>query len=252
MEQNTFNSNNIDAGSKIASFRLKQSMPYEFKVNYARIRAWEFYNECGKRDLDCYVSVGGLDSITLFFFLKSIGIDVPAVSVSSLEDVSIQKIHKQIGVILLPPAVRADGTRWNKQKLIQEFGFPVLSKEIARKIELLQNPTPNNKTIRHAIVTGETGEYGGFQKHSKMKLAQKWLEKFGGLENEEEGVNYQIAPFKVSSKCCYYLKEKPCSDWAKEHNCVPYLGLMASEGGRREKSSSLMSLPPFRRICSSI
>ena len=101
------------------------------------------------------------------------------------------------------------------------------------------NPTPNNKTIRHAIVTGETGEYGGFQKHSKMKLAQKWLEKFGGLENEEEGVNYQIAPFKVSSKCCYYLKEKPCSDWAKEHNCVPYLGLMASEGGRREKSLML-------------
>lgn len=76
---------------------------------------------------------------------------MPAVSVSSLEDVSIQKIHKQIGVISLPPAVRADGTRWNKQKLIQEFGFPVLSKEIARKIELLQNPTPNNKTIRHAI-----------------------------------------------------------------------------------------------------
>lgn len=27
MEQNTFNSNNIDAGSKIASFRVKQSMP---------------------------------------------------------------------------------------------------------------------------------------------------------------------------------------------------------------------------------
>ena len=155
----------LNTGNKIASFRVKQSMPYEFKVNYARIRAWEFYNECGKRDLDCYVSVGGLDSITLFFFLKSIGIDVPAVSVSSLEDVSIQKIHKQIGVISLPPAVRTDGTRWNKQKLIQEFGFPVLSKEIARKIELLQNPTPNNKTIRHAIVTGETGEYGGFQKH---------------------------------------------------------------------------------------
>lgn len=146
----------LNTGNKIASFRVKQSMPYEFKVNYARIRAWEFYNECGKRNLDCYVSVGGLDSITLFFFLKSIGIDVPAVSVSSLEDVSIQKIHKQIGVISLPPAVRIDGTRWNKQKLIQEFGFPVLSKEIARKIEMLQNPTPNNKTIRHAIVTGET------------------------------------------------------------------------------------------------
>ena len=43
MEQNTLNSNNIDAGNKIASFRVKQSMPYEFKVNYARIRACLLY-----------------------------------------------------------------------------------------------------------------------------------------------------------------------------------------------------------------
>lgn len=69
-----------------------------------------------------------------------------------------------------------------------------------------------------------------------MKMPQKWLEKFGGYENEAEGTNYQIPPFKVSSRCCYYLKEKPCDDWARQHNSVPFLGLMASEGGRRAKS----------------
>lgn len=229
----------IDPSIKISTFKAKQKMPYDFKKQYARIRAWEFYNECTKRNLECYVSVGGLDSITLMFFLKSIGIDVPAVSVSILEDPSIQKVHRDLGIISLKPALRNDGTHWNKQKLIQEFGFPVLSKEIAKKIEMLQNPTENNKTVRHAIVTGETGKQGGFQKNSRMKLPQKWLNLFGGLENENEGVDYQIAPFKVSSKCCYYLKEKPCIDWAKEHNSVPYLGLMASEGGRREKSLML-------------
>lgn len=229
----------IDPSIKISTFKAKQKMPYDFKKQYARIRAWEFYNECAKRNLDCYVSVGGLDSITLMFFLKSIGIDIPAVSVSSLEDPSIQKIHRDLGVISLKPALRNDGTHWNKQMLIQEFGFPVLSKEIAKKIEMLQNPTEKNKTVRHAIVTGETGKQGGFQKNSRMKLSQKWLNLFGGLENENEGVDYQIAPFKVSSKCCYYLKEKPCIDWAKKHNSVPYLGLMASEGGRREKSLML-------------
>lgn len=229
----------IDPSIKISTFKAKQKMPYDFKKQYARIRAWEFYNECAKRNLDCYVSVGGLDSITLMFFLKSTGIDVPAVSVSSLEDPSIQKIHRDLGVISLKPALRNDGTHWNKQILIQEFGFPVLSKEIAKKIEMLQNPTEKNKTVRHAIVTGETGKQGGFQKNSRMKLSQKWLNLFGGLENENEGVDYQIAPFKVSSKCCYYLKEKPCIDWAKKHNSVPYLGLMASEGGRREKSLML-------------
>lgn len=72
-----------------------------------------------------------------------------------------------------------------------------------------------------------------------MKLSQRWLELFGRYENKSENVNYLIAPFKVSSKCCYYLKEKPCDDWAKQHNSVPFLGLMASEGGRRQKSLML-------------
>ena len=46
------------------------------------------------------------------------------------------------------------------------------------------------------------------KKTSRMKMSQKWLEKFGGYANNEEGTNYQIPNFKVSSKCCYYLKEK--------------------------------------------
>jgi len=227
---------------KIASFRVKQQLPYEFKVNYAKTRAWEFYNECGRRGLNCHVSVGGLDSITLYLFLRSIGIDAPGISVSHLEDASIQAIHKQLGIERIKPLVRERGEDgkpdkyWSKAKIIQRFGFPVLSKETAAKIELLQNPTPKNATIRHAIITGETGAYGGYRKNTRMKMAQKWLKLFGGGENEREGVSYQCAPFKVSSKCCYYLKEKPCADWAKEHNSVPYLGLMASEGGRRQKS----------------
>ena len=221
---------------KISDFRVKQKMPYEFKVNYATIRAREFVRMCDQHDMNYHVSVGGLDSITLLLFLRSIGIDAPAISVSSLEDKSIQRIHKQLGVQRLQSARIADGTPWKKPQIIQEFGFPVLSKEIAAKIELLQNPSPKNKTVRHAIITGETGEYGGNRKNTRMKLAQRWLDLFGGYENENEGVNFKIPPFKVSSKCCYYLKEKPCDDWAKEHNSVPFLGLMASEGGRREKS----------------
>lgn len=226
----------INSAEKISTFKAKQQFPYELKIKYARIRVEEFIRECDLRDLNCHVSVGGLDSITLLLFIRSLGYDFPAISVSSLEDVSIQKIHKELGVISLKPAKREDGTYWTKQKIIQDFGFPVLSKEIANKIELLQKHTPESKTVRHAIVTGETGEYGGFQKHSRMKLSDKWLELFGGLENEDENVNYKIAPFKVSSKCCYYLKEKPCVDWAKENNSVPFLGLMASEGGRRQKT----------------
>lgn len=221
---------------KIAAFQVNQRQNHEYKMLYARKRAWEFYDECNRRGLECHVSVGGLDSIALYLWLKSIGINVPGISVSYLEDRSIQRIHKQLGLACLLSAKKPDGTHWNKPEVLQQFGFPVLSKETASKIELLQHPTVDNVTVRHAIITGETGEYGGNRTGTRMKMAQKWLNLFAGSENECEGVDYQTAPFKVSSKCCYYLKEKPCDDWAKEHNSVPYLGLMASEGGRREKS----------------
>jgi hypothetical protein len=226
----------IGAEQKMADFMVKMQQPYSFKKKYARIRALEFVNECEKRGLNYHVSVGGLDSITLFIFLRSIGIDAPGISASFLEDPSIQKVHRQLGIERLKPLQRPDGTVWNKTKIIQEFGFPVLSKEIAAKIELLQHPTEKNKTVRHAIITGETGEFGGNRKDSRMKMAQKWLELFGGYENETEGTDYQKPDFMVSSRCCYYLKERPCDLWAKEHNSVPFLGLMASEGGRRAKS----------------
>lgn len=226
----------IDGDRKIADFMVKQKQDYSFKRTYAEIRAREFESECMKRGLNCHVSVGGLDSITLFLFLQSIGIYAPGITVSHLEDASIQRMHKALGLERLKPVKRDDGKPWTKQQILQEFGFPVLSKEIAAKIETLANPTEKNKTVRHAIITGETGEYGGFQKNSRMKMPQKWLNIFGGYANECEGTDYEKPDFKVSSKCCYYLKEKPCDDWAKEHNSVPFLGLMASEGGRRAKS----------------
>ena len=213
---------------KITAFRAKQSMPYEAKVQHAEIRAREFFEhpEIGGM---AYVAVGGLDSITLLLFLRSIGINVPAVSVSALEDKSIRKIHKELGVIALKPDK-------SKVEVIREYGWPVLSKEIAGKIALLQSPSEKNATVRHAIITGETGEYGGYRTGTRMKLSQKWLEKFGGYENENEGVNYDVPDFRVSDKCCYYLKESPCSRYAKESGRYPYMGLMASEGGRRQKA----------------
>lgn len=222
---------------KIASFMQKEKQPYEFKRRYAQIRAEEFATECDGRGLNYHVSVGGLDSIVLYLFLHEIcHINAPGVSASMLEDKSIQRVHRALGIIRVPPLRRDDGKLWTKARVIQEFGFPVISKEVAAKIELLQNPSEKNKTVRHAIITGETGEYGGWQKDSNMKLKQRWLELFGGYENENEGCNYQKPDFLVSSKCCYYLKEKNCDNWGKEHNSVPFLGLMASEGGRRAKS----------------
>lgn len=225
----------MEANERIAQFRKNQMEPYESKRSRAVNLAWEFYRNI---DVDgkCYVAVGGLDSITLYLFLRSIGIDVPAVSVSSLEDRSIQKVHKALGVISLKSAKDKNGRTYNKTRVIQDFGWPVISKEVAGKISHLQHPTEDNATVRHAIVTGETGAQGGYQTESKMQLKQRWLKLFAGADPEGAELGYAAAEFLVSDRCCYYLKEKPCDDYHKETGRWPYMGLMASEGGRREKA----------------
>jgi len=195
----------IGAYEKIAYIHAeRRRQPYEFKEkNTLRSELKNLQMNAIRELLNYHVSVGGLDSIVLYLFLHEVcNINAPGVSASTLEDKSIQRVHKALGIINVPPLKRDDGTYWTKAKVIQEFGFPVISKEVAAKIELLQNPSEKNKTVRHAIITGETGEYGGWQKNSKMQLKQRWLKLFGGYENENEGCNFKKPDFFVSSKCC--------------------------------------------------
>ena len=213
----------------INEFQQKQSLPYKAKVTHAEKRAWEFYDTITGRGDNVHVSVGGLDSITLLVFLRHIGIDVPAISVSTLEDKGNQEIHKQLGVIDVKPYM-------SKTRVLNVLGFPVVSKEKANKIAYLLNPNADKQTFIHAIMTGDMGKQGGFKHSNRIKLPDKWLKKFGkNYAEHRPDLEYEDIPeFKVSSRCCYYMKEKPCDDWANEHYSYPYLGLMASEGGQRE------------------
>jgi len=208
---------------------MKQNVPYSIKVAMAKDRIRSFMEECDRRGLNYHVSVGGLDSIVLGALIRSMGYGaetVPFVSASLLEDKSIQEVHKELGRIVVKPLK-------SKVKILQDEGFPVLSKRIANKIDTLAHPTEKNRTVRHAIITGECGEQGHYAINSKMQLPLTYLRLFGGLDAEGEALGYKKPDFKVSSRCCHYLKEAPCDIWAKEHNSVPFLGLMASEGGQR-------------------
>ena len=119
---------------KRAQMKAMQALPYEVKVRRAEMRAREFVEKLDDMGLEAHISVGGLDSIVLLLFLRRIGINVPAISVSSLEDKSIQRIHKDLGVIRLTPGK-------SKVQILQEQGFPVISKKIAGRIDTLQHPT---------------------------------------------------------------------------------------------------------------
>lgn len=208
-----------NAQANIQNFRyMQEHYTYDQKVRHAENVAASFEEQCRARGLNCHVSVGGLDSITLHYFLQECGISVPCVSCSSLEQKGVQAVHKKIatemearypvdewlgGHMALPqeeidaiqnteihdreqalldscptlPRMYFLKPLLPKTKVIEQFGWPVLSKEIAGKISLLQHPTEKNATVRHAIITGETGAYGGYQTESRMQLSDRWLEK---------------------------------------------------------------------------
>ena len=68
-----------NARENVSAFMQKMSLPYEAKLVHAKRRAEEFYHEiCDVRGANVHVSVGGLDSITLYIFLRDVcHLDVP-------------------------------------------------------------------------------------------------------------------------------------------------------------------------------
>lgn len=78
---------------RIEQFRKNQQEPYSSKRSRAVNLAWEFFRAVEGR---CYVAVGGLDSIVLYLFLRSIGIDVPEWCGKKI--VSMAQLEKEIAV----------------------------------------------------------------------------------------------------------------------------------------------------------
>ena len=66
-----------NAHANIAWFRTMQQMPHDWKIRHAEEVARSYYAAAREQGLNCHVSVGGLDSITLHYFLEEIGVCVP-------------------------------------------------------------------------------------------------------------------------------------------------------------------------------
>lgn len=85
-----------NAAANIAWFREMQQKPYDWKLRHAEEVARSYYAVAREKGLNCHVSVGGLDSITLHYFLEEIGVCVPCVSCSTLENKGVRAVHKRI------------------------------------------------------------------------------------------------------------------------------------------------------------
>ena len=206
--------------AKHTAYDLKQmqSLPLEQKILMTQNQIREWYDHWQG---DIYVSFsGGKDSTVLKHIVDGMYDDIPSVFVNTgLEYPEIQKFVRDVksgkfdcfnsDVEIIRPDMRFD-------EVIRVYGYPVISKEIAEKLEYAR------KGRQWALNCMD-----GLDKLGNQSDFRKMFVKYRYLVN---------APFDISNKCCNVLKKKPVKAYAKETGRKPMIGTMASESTRRRQA----------------
>lgn len=186
--------------------KLMQNYPLDIKIAKTKNRIREFYEYF---DGEVYVAFsGGNDSLVMLHIIRSLYPDVPAVFIDTgVEFPEVRKFIKSFdNVVILKPEK-------NFSQIINEYGYPIISKDVSNSIRLAR------KNIADGKVTERVKQFSGSMRGSRFNK-EKW--RFL-LESD----------FKISEQCCDVLKKKPFKKFEKETGLHGYIGILASEGGVR-------------------
>lgn len=183
-----------------------QALPLEQKIRITVTRIIEWYQHYNGM---VYVAFsGGKDSTVLLDIVRRIYPDVPAVfSDTGLEFPEVRQFAmSQKNVVVVRPEM-------NFRKVIEVYGYPVVSKRVADTVEYGHTPGSYRWKELHGEIVRSNGSPSEFN-------CEKWC--------------YLLnAPFKVSSRCCNVMKKKPMKKYAKETGRVPIIATMADESRAR-------------------
>lgn len=203
-----------------------RNLPLEQKVNLSLRRIEQFYTAM---DGKVYIAFsGGKDSTVLKHLVQSIHPEVPSVfSDTGLEYPEIRDFVKTTDSIWVKP-------KKTFKQVIDEYGYPVVSKSVAYKVSMIRRSGENSKSSK-LYLTGVTSDG---RSATSWKLPQKW--------------RFLIdAPFNVSPKCCDFLKKEPLDIYSKETGRKPIIGIMTEESNTRKKDWFLYGCNSFNGKISS-
>lgn len=195
---------------KFTSEDLKamQSWDLSHKIQVSKARIIEFVE---KFDDKIYVSFsGGKDSTVLLHIVRSVYPNAVAVFIDTgLEYPEVRQFAlSRDNVVVVKPEM-------NFRKVIETYGYPIISKQEAAKIRKLRHSNLSDRYRNYLLNGDERGKYG--------MLAKKW--------------QYLIdAPFDISEKCCDIMKKKPAAKFERETGLKPITGVMACESRLRLKN----------------
>jgi len=135
--------------------------------------------------------------------------DVPAVFCDTgLEFPEIKDFVKTFAnVVILRPEM-------SYKQVVKRYGYPLVSKETALKIEKLRHGHLSARYRNYLLNGDERGSLG--------KLSEKW--KF-----------LLDAPFDTSEKCCTVMKKKPMKKYMRETGRYPFMGTTQDESYMRQR-----------------
>ena len=184
------------------------------KINHSPKRIKEFYEAKKGKVYICFS--GGKDSSVLLHLVRSLFPEVVGVfSNTTNEYVEILEfVRITENIITVDPIMTFSQT-------VESFGFPLVSKKVARSIKDLRENKPTTANVRNLYLTGLNRKG---QKTPSYKLAKKWYPLF------------QEATFDITNKCCDILKKDPLQRFEKEFGLSPIIGTQTDEGGYRKDS----------------
>lgn len=188
--------------------KQRQSLPLDAKI-FKSIRTIEDFYDLMEGDV--YISRGGIDSYVVSVLASMSKYKIESVSVASAEPVENIKFNFKDGVTLLK-------TNEPKKTTITNWGYPLISKDVAMKISRYTR-TKNEWAKEHRL-KGYMGRNGKWCYDSRIPLKYQHL---------------IYAPFELTEKCCDVIKKNPLKQFEKKTGKYPITGEMASESLLRQR-----------------
>ena len=146
-------------------FAQRKYLPYEVKLRLTAARIREWYDNWNGQVYLAYS--GGLDSTVLLHMIRRlIGMQAPAVfSNTGLEYPEIVRFaRKASGTFVEIYPMDSYGTRILYRDVILNYGYPMVSKEVAAKLRKLRHGKLSERYRNYLMYGDERGKFG------KLKL----------------------------------------------------------------------------------
>lgn len=195
--------------SKYDLFQM-QSLPLEAKIRMTAQRIMDFADWH-----EAYLSIsGGKDSRVLDDIERRfVRYDIPRVFIDTgLEHRSVRACGKRHADVVIRPEK-------NFKQVITEYGYPVISKEVAQTIAEARIGLKkcSGYSYRMKKLNGEATDKNG-------KLSKYNIPQYKFLLN---------APFRISHKCCDVMKKEPAKKYEKATGRLPIVATLAEESNLR-------------------